>query len=159
MNLETAVKKNVRDLLSISDLMLEKLKKSQQEIVEVVDEIVKTDKAGNDCKELVNKQRVLIASSYLLDQDLSKSLVQLSTSYKVAKLSNLNLGISESDVKRLEYSLANEAFHHIEEKGKIVPRDAELYSKIQTRIDGNDNFTTEQFLEQLRKSPVYGKEN
>lgn len=159
MNLETAVKKNIKGLLSSSDLMLDMLKNSQQEIVQVVDKIVKTDKEGGNCKELVNKQRTLIASSYLLDQDLSKALVQLSTVYKISKIANLDLGLSESDIQRLEYSLANEAFHFVEEKGEIVPRDKELYSKIEARIDNNETFTTEQFLEQLRKSPAYGKED
>lgn len=157
MNIEKAIKDNITDLLNTSDLLLAKLKEVQKEVVDIIGEIVTCDKKGEDCSTQVNKHRSLIAVSYLIDQDLSKALVQLSTTYRVAKVTGIDLKLPETEIKRLEFSLANEAFHFINVKGEIVPRDSELYTKIQSRIESNKEFTTEQFLQELRKTEVYGK--
>lgn len=158
MELEKALKDSILQSLEFSDKILEKVDKDRVEMSNLVNQIIEKDKNGEDCKELINKQRALVAVSYLLNDDVSKKIAETASLYKIAKIQGIDLGFSELQIKRLEFSLKNQVNHFVLSKGQIVPKDTALLDKINSRIEGNDKFTHNDFLENLRKTPLYGEE-
>ncbi|MDC7249860.1 MAG: hypothetical protein PQJ49_08100 [Sphaerochaetaceae bacterium] len=157
MELENAIKNNLLDSLEVADKLLEKIDSDKAEMNSLVNQIIEKDKKGEDCKELINKQRALVAVSYLLNDDLSKRIAEVAGVYKVAKSNGIELGFSDIQNKRLEFTLKNQVHHFLVEKGKIVTKDPDLLDKINAGITNNKKFTHNEYLENLRKLPIYGE--
>lgn len=158
MDLEKAISNSLLECLEFSDKVMEKAEADRQEMSSLIQQIIEKDKKGEDCKELIDKQRSLVAVSYLLNDDLSKKISETASLYKIAKVQGIELGFSEIQMRRLEASLKNQVNHFALSKGEIVAKDNSLMDKIADRIATQETFTHEDFLKNLRKTPLYGKE-
>ena len=156
MEINKAIKTNLLSILEFSDKIVEVMESNKIKIKDKIDEIILKDKKDEDCVSDINNHRALISYSYLLNDDLRKVLIQLSCYYKIATVSNVELDLSEQDVKRLDFILKNEGTYFVQEKDEVVPKDKDLYDKLVSKISDNKNFTHKEFLESLRKSPIYG---
>lgn len=159
MELVIALKKSIKDYLNLADIRLEKIQENNEAINKIVTEIIRKDKNKEDCTELIVKQRMMVAFSFLYREDLLKNLSQLSSYYKLAKIAGVDLNLSEEEIKRMEHTLANDVYHFVEKKGKIISNQPDLEEKTIEKIKSNKRFTPELFLEEIRKLPIYAEEN
>ena len=157
MNLNEIIKGRVIDLLDFSDNIVEEIEKSKVTISELTNDIVKKDKEGSDTIAEINKQRALMSYAFLLNDDLRRVIVKISENYSLAKVENIDLGLEKSDIDRLEVLANVESTFFVNTPNGVKPKDTDLYNKILNRVESNKQFTANDYLENLRKAPIYGK--
>lgn len=156
MKLNNAIRVNLVSFLDFTDSIVAKIDENKKKITDLVQEIIEKDKKGEKTDEQIITHRALMSYSMLLNDDLVKGLTQLSVYYKLAKIGEVDLGLGKEDLKRLDFLVQQDKSYFALDKGKITPKDKDLFKKLVDRISANQEFTTKDFLKSLRKSKIYG---
>lgn len=159
MELELVLKNKITEYLQFADNLAEKIETNKVEITKNIGTLIENDKKKENVEDLVLNHRVLIATNFLLDNDLIKTLSELSVLYNLSKVSNLDLGLDESDVKRLEHNSSNEHYHFVNTSKGIKPKMDNLEENIKSRIAEKKEFSSNEFLENIRKMPIYNEKS
>lgn len=155
MNYKDTIKNNLLTKLKLTDVLADKIEENKKKITSIVNEIVEKDKKGEEVGDKVVNHRAIIAYSHLLNEDLKNHLTSLSTYYSLSKQLDIDLDLDEKDTDRLEFLIGNNSYFFYLHKNKIVPKDGGLFEKIVGKLSMNQEDTTKEFLNNLRKSKIY----
>ncbi|MCA9749979.1 MAG: hypothetical protein KC414_12795 [Romboutsia sp.] len=158
MEINNTIKVNLLSVLNLTDKIVEKIEENKKKISDLIPEIISKDKKGENVNDKIITHRALMAYSMLLNEDLRKGLSQLSLYYTLSKINKIDLGIEKKDVDRLEFLSSKDSTYFAINKGKIVPKDVDLFQKIVDKIAANQENTSKEFLDSLRKSKMYGEQ-
>lgn len=155
MNIENTIKEDLKNLLFFTDKLVEDIDKNKVKLDKLIKSIAEKDKGGKDTTEEIITHRSLMTYSVLLNDDLRKTLSQLSVYYKLALIGELDLELSESDKQRLSLLDKYEYTYFVVDKNKVISKDKDLLKKIIERSSTNTEFTKDDFLKSLRNSKFY----
>jgi len=148
----------LKEALAFSDEIVDVIEKSNKDVEALIKTIIEKDKKDESTELDINNHRANITYTYLLNDDLRKVLLRLSTYYSIVMDNNIKLDLDEKDIKRLEFLMTHDGYNFVFSKGNVVAKDSELFINILNRVSSNEHFTHEDFLENLRNSEMYGKE-
>ena len=150
-NTDKIIKQRLGDLLKFSDNLHIKMQEGKDELIAIQDYIKTAKEDDATITDKVNDYRLIIANGFLLESDLVKSLSELSSIYKIAKLSSLDLELEEKDINRLEFNIQNEHYVFTDSKEGIIPRDLNLIENIRAGFSRNSNFNQAEFINAVKK--------
>lgn len=150
-NLEL-IKNNILDNLDILDLVLDKISENKEKVKNLIEEIRLKDEAGEDVTNLINEYRTNLSLSFLLNEDLKRYGVVLNTSYRIAKLLNIELNLEEVTLKRLEHNITTDKPFFIKDKQELVPLEANLEENIMQGLKSGNPTINDNILNIIRKT-------
>lgn len=153
--MKTIIKTLIKSSIDHMDALVNAMDGSKQEVALLVGDIIKKDKAGEDCSEIFQKQRVLTGKASLMEQDLLKVINKVNVFYNLAKSADVDLGLNDDMTKRLEYMKEQEHSFYIIDKGNVIPRDKTVMDTLETRIRERKSDIYDTFIKNIRESPMY----
>ena len=137
------------------DVLITSVEKNKGEIASIVTDIIKADKAEEDCTEYFNSQRMITVKTSLLEQDLIKVMSKVNIYYNLSISGKIDLELEPKLKERLDFIGEQETTFYMVEKGEVKPRDEKIFKALEERVKEKQTDIYKEFLTQLRNSPMY----